>query len=109
MGRYLKASLSLSIQVEALHALHNLCKISRARQEGAAKAGLVPYLMNLAQMSPRKVETEPLQEQLRQMAVSLLCGMAHSTQLTRSYLWTNNGLHTLLDLLEEEVRRCNAS
>jgi len=55
LGRYLKVSWSLPIQVEALHALHNLCKISRARQEGAANAGLVPYLMNLAQMSPQHV------------------------------------------------------
>lgn len=45
----------LPIQVEALHALHNLCKISRQRQEAAALAGLVPYLMNLAQMSPKQV------------------------------------------------------
>lgn len=45
----------LPIQVEALHALHNLCKISRQRQEAAASAGLVPYLMNLAQMSPKQV------------------------------------------------------
>lgn len=91
------------MQLEALHALHNLCKISRLRQEGAAKAGLVPYLMGLAHLSADKREADPLQEQLRQMAVSLLCGMAHSTQLTRSFLWSNNGLHVLLDLLQEEV------
>ena len=55
LGKYLKASMPLPIQVEALHALHNLCKISRQRQEAAASAGLVPYLMNLAQMSPKQV------------------------------------------------------
>lgn len=55
LGKYLKAVMPLPIQVEALHALHNLCKISRQRQEAAASAGLVPYLMNLAQMSPKQV------------------------------------------------------
>ena len=41
---------------------------------------------------------------LRPLAVSLLCGMAHSTQTTRAQLWANNGLHILLLLLQEEVR-----
>lgn len=50
-----------------------------------------------------QVEAEPLQEQLRQMAISLLCGMVHSTWSTRMALWNCNGLHTLLDLLKEEV------
>lgn len=54
LGKYLRAAMPLPIQVEALHALHNLCKISRQRQEAAASAGLVPYLMNLAQMSPKQ-------------------------------------------------------
>lgn len=49
------------------------------------------------------MEAEPLQEQLRQMAISLLCGMVHSTWSTRMALWNCNGLHTLLELLKEEV------
>ena len=35
-------------QLAALHALYNLCKISRTRQEAAAVAGIVPYLAVLA-------------------------------------------------------------
>ena len=50
-----------------------------------------------------QVAAEPLQEQLRQMAISLLCGMVHSTWSTRMALWNCNGLHTLLELLKEEV------
>lgn len=42
--------------------------------------------------------------QLRPLAVSLLCGMAHSTQRTRAELWTQNGLDLLLNLLQEQVR-----
>ncbi len=68
LGKYLKAVMPLPIQVEALHALHNLCKISRQRQEAAASAGLVPYLMNLAQMSPKQVLILPAMLPLRHMA-----------------------------------------
>ncbi len=50
-----------------------------------------------------QAEADPLQEQLRQMAISLLCGMVHSTWNTRMALWNCNGLTTLLELLKEEV------
>ena len=40
---------------------------------------------------------------LRPLAVSLLCGMAHSTQRTRAELWAHSGLDLLLHLLAEEV------
>jgi hypothetical protein len=41
---------------------------------------------------------------LRPLAVSLLCGMAHSTQRTRAELWAQSGLDLLLGLLREQVR-----
>ena len=41
--------------------------------------------------------------QLRPLAISLLCGMAHSTQRTRAELWAHNGLDLLLGLLQEQV------
>ena len=37
----------VSLQLEAMHALYNLCKISRTRQEAAAVAGVVPRLIAL--------------------------------------------------------------
>ena len=40
---------------------------------------------------------------LRPLAVSLLCGMAHSTQRTRAELWAQNGLDLLLALLREQA------
>lgn len=45
---YLGRRHSSAVQLEALHALYNLCKISRTRQEAAAVAGIVPYLAALA-------------------------------------------------------------
>ena len=80
LGKYLKAVMPLTIQVEALHALHNLCKISRQRQEAAASAGLVPYLMNLAQMSPKQVDLFP---QLRNCIPSIAT-IAHKSQVIES-------------------------
>ena len=41
---------------------------------------------------------------LRPLAVSLLCGMAHSTERTRAELWANSGLDILLNLLKEPAR-----
>ena len=41
--------------------------------------------------------------QLRPLAISLICGMAHSTQRTRAELWAHNGLELLLNLLQEQV------
>ena len=40
---------------------------------------------------------------LRPLAISLLCGMAHSTHRTRHELWAQNVVTLLLDLLKEEV------
>ena len=59
LGKYLKRDLPLPIQVEALHALHNLCKISRQRQEEAARVNLVPYLMSLARLPGKQVSRIP--------------------------------------------------
>ena len=41
---------------------------------------------------------------LRPLAVSLLCGMAHSTERTRAELWANSGLDILVNLLKEPAR-----
>ncbi len=54
---YLGRRHSAAVQLEALHALYNLCKISRTRQEAAAVAGIVPYLAALAE--PAQVQSHP--------------------------------------------------
>ncbi|KAK9823005.1 hypothetical protein WJX81_005420 [Elliptochloris bilobata] len=94
----------VAAQGEALAALYNLCKISRPRQEAAAAAGVVPYLAALAGPPP-SADAPPASgggsAALRPLAVSLLCGMAHSTERTRAELWANSGLDILLNLLRE--------
>lgn len=45
----------VTLQLEALHALYNLCKISRTRQEAAAVAGVVPRLIALVSSASAKV------------------------------------------------------
>ena len=95
-------------QAEALHALYNLCKISRARQEAAAAAGAVPYLAGLAARGAHGGGGAPNGGgggggggALRPLAVGLLCGMAAGSERTRAELWANSGLDILLNLLAE--------
>ena len=117
--------------------MYNMCKISPTRQEAAALAGVVPLLVKLAvsppseggeapstapqppaQMSGSNATTSNGEEvatvsgrgpyPLRPLAVSLLCGMAHSTHRTRHELWAHNVVALLLDLLKEEVILSNS-
>lgn len=134
---YLQRGYSTDVQLEALHAMYNMCKISPTRQEAAALAGVVPLLVKLAvsppsesgeapstapqspaQMSGSDAATSNGEEvasvsgrgpyPLRPLAVSLLCGMAHSTHRTRHELWAHNVVALLLDLLKEEVILSNS-
>lgn len=119
--------------MEALHAMYNMCKLSPTRQEAAALAGIVPLLVKLATPSsydtqPASPPQPPVQSPtqtagadsagagddvatvsgrgvypLRPLAVSLLCGMPHSTHRARHELWAHNVVALLLDLLKEEV------
>ena len=126
---YLHRGCAMEVQLEALHALYNMCKISPTRQEAAALAGLVPLLVKLAATSlpeppsmpqpPAPSGADPSSlpssaedvatmsgrapQPLRPLAVSLLCGMAHSTHRTRHELWAHNVVALLLELLQEEV------
>lgn len=52
---YLGRTNPVALQLEALHALYNLCKISRTRQEAAAVAGVVPRLIALVSSASAKV------------------------------------------------------
>ena len=133
---YLQRDYPTDIQMEALHAMYNMCKLSPTRQEAAALAGIVPLLVKLATpssqdapptSSPQAPSQSPAKAPeadsaatssggdevatvsgrdvypLRPLAVSLLCGMAHSTHRTRHELWAHNCVALLLDLLKEEV------
>ena len=134
---YLQRGYSTDVQLEALHAMYNMCKISPTRQEAAALAGVVPLLVKLAVSPPSESGEAPSTASqppaqmpgssaatsngeevatvsgrgpypLRPLAVSLLCGMAHSTHRTRHELWAHNVVALLLDLLKEEVILSNS-
>ena len=58
---YLGPSYQAQVQLDALRALHNLCKLSSSRQEAAALGGIVPALCAFAQQpSPRSASGEAL-------------------------------------------------
>lgn len=82
---------SKEVKKEALATLYNLCKVSKARQEEAAMSGAVPYLKQVGSLN----------DQMKQLAVPLLCGMVHASKQTRAKLLKHNVLELYLRLLED--------
>ncbi|XP_044493739.1 MAP3K epsilon protein kinase 1-like isoform X2 [Mangifera indica] len=80
------------IHHEVLHALFNLCKINKRRQEQAAENGIIPHLMHFI------MSDSPL----KQHALPLLCDMAHASRNSREQLRAHGGLDVYLNLLEDE-------
>ncbi|KAK9188342.1 hypothetical protein WN944_019743 [Citrus x changshan-huyou] len=79
--------------IGVLHALFNLCKINKRRQEQAAENGIIPHLMHFI------MSDSPL----KQYALPLLCDMAHASRNSREQLRAHGGLDVYLNLLENEV------
>ncbi|KAF8015366.1 hypothetical protein BT93_H1004 [Corymbia citriodora subsp. variegata] len=80
------------IHHEVLHALFNLCKINKRRQEQAAENGIIPHLMHFIMTdSP-----------LKPHALPLLCDMAHASRNSREQLRAHGGLDVYLSLLDDE-------
>lgn len=79
--------------LKVLHALFNLCKINKRRQEQAAENGIIPHLMHFI------MSDSPL----KQYALPLLCDMAHASRNSREQLRAHGGLDVYLNLLENEV------
>ncbi|CAI9785538.1 unnamed protein product [Fraxinus pennsylvanica] len=80
------------IHHEVLHALFNLCKINKRRQEQAAENGIIPHLMQFI------MSDSPL----KQYALPLLCDMAHASRNSREQLRAHGGLDVYLSLLVDE-------
>lgn len=80
------------IHHEVLHALFNLCKINKRRQEQAAENGIIPHLMHFI------VTDSPLKPH----ALPLLCDMAHASRNSREQLRAHGGLDVYLSLLDDE-------
>jgi hypothetical protein len=59
-----------------------MCRLSKARQEEAASAGIIPLLKRvILQKSP-----------LKQFALPILCDLANAGKVSRRLLWHNDGL-----------------
>lgn len=93
------------LQVEALCTVHNLCQLSRSRQEATAAAGAVPWLCQLAVQPPLKLDAPAEVESARSAAVSVLCLLCHCSPRTRAELWSHGGLDVLMQLLKEDAHQ----
>lgn len=83
---------------QILHIMFNLCRLSRERQEEAAVAGIVPSLQDVASGdSP-----------LKQLALPILCDLAHAGKTCRKILWQHDGLSTYLNLTSDPYWQSNA-
>lgn len=72
--------------------LFHLCRLKhKQRQEAAANAGLVPFLMFVASKN----------KALKDFAIPLLCELSKTSSVTRAVLWQNQGLEFYLDLLRD--------
>jgi serine/threonine protein kinase len=93
------------LQVEALCTVHNLCQLSRSRQEATAAAGAVPWLCQLAVQPPLVLDAPAEVESARSAAISALCLLCHCSPRTRAELWSHGGLDVLMQLLKEEAHQ----
>ena len=93
------------LQVEALCTVHNLCQLSRSRQEATAAAGAVPWLCQLAVQPPLVLNAPAEVESARSAAVSVLCLLCHCSPRTRAELWSHGGLDVLMQLLKEDAHQ----
>lgn len=74
-----------------ISSLHNLCIVSPARQEAAAKAGLVPHLQ-------RYIRSNDIN--LRSLCIDMYSGLACAGHLTRLELSKHKGVDFYVELLE---------
>jgi serine/threonine protein kinase len=77
------------VQSQAMFALYNLCKVSKERQEQAVTAGIVPHAVYMIQS----------ESPLKQLAIPILCDLAHAGPEPRFELWRNEALRIFLHLL----------
>ncbi|ANB13990.1 mitogen-activated protein kinase kinase kinase STE11 [Sugiyamaella lignohabitans] len=88
-----KASTAIKKDVlnQAVPALFNICRLNGSRQEKAAEFGLVPILTNILQDT--SIQSR---DNVRQLALQMLCDMTHAGKLSREELNRNNCLELLL-------------
>lgn len=84
------ASLNTKVRHLIISSLHNLCIVSPARQEAAARAGLVPHLQ-------RYIDSQDMN--LRSLCIDMYSGLACAGQATRVELGKHNGVDFYVELL----------
>jgi hypothetical protein len=81
----------LEVAATVLFTLYSLCRVSRERQEAAAKSGIVPLLRTILSSQATRF-LEPL-------AAPLLCDLAHAGSHSVAFLVEGGGVEMLLQLL----------
>eukprot|EP00916_Digyalum_oweni_P003182 GHVL01005727.1.p1 GENE.GHVL01005727.1~~GHVL01005727.1.p1 ORF type:complete len:429 (+),score=53.52 GHVL01005727.1:2019-3305(+) len=81
----------VDIRNQALHALFQLLRLSKARQEQAAIAGVVPFLMKCVGENSK----------LKGFSYQLICELALTSCVTRDILWSHGALSFFVKALHE--------
>lgn len=84
---------------QVLIIMFNLCRLNKARQEDAAREGIVSLLLHIIKV----VENPP-----KEFILPILCDMAHSGRTVTKYLWQNNGLEFYVSLLNDQYWQVTA-
>lgn len=85
---------------QVLIIMFNLCRINKARQEDAAREGIIPLLLRMLKVQDPKPPKE--------LILPILCDMAHAGRTAMKYLWQNNGLEFYISLLSDHLRQVTA-
>ena len=82
-------------QENIIPCLFNLCRMNLWRQEQAAVAGIIPYLM--------KILHEKSSLDHKPFALTMLCDFAYSSAATRIELWRHDGVALYSEILSQPV------
>lgn len=85
---------------QVLIIMFNLCRLNKARQEDAAREGIIPLLLRMLKVKDPKPPKE--------LILPILCDMAHAGRTAMKYLWQNNGLEFYISLLRDHLRQVTA-
>ncbi|CAN0018208.1 unnamed protein product [Scytosiphon promiscuus] len=77
------------LENQVFQCMFYLCRISRKRQEKAARAGLIPHL--------RRCVLE--QSRLKQFALQMVCDFAHTSGVVRGLMWDEGVLDFYLSIM----------
>eukprot|EP00172_Hildenbrandia_rubra_P001563 Plantae.Rhodophyta-Hildenbrandia_rubra.ctg21304.p1 GENE.Plantae.Rhodophyta-Hildenbrandia_rubra.ctg21304~~Plantae.Rhodophyta-Hildenbrandia_rubra.ctg21304.p1 ORF type:complete len:494 (+),score=67.04 Plantae.Rhodophyta-Hildenbrandia_rubra.ctg21304:650-2131(+) len=82
----------LTRRVAIISTIHNLCIVSRARQQLACRSGLVVYLMQFIRSNDTM--------NLKSLCIDIYSGLAAAGSGCRNELWRHDGVDFYVDLLE---------